>query len=154
MSTTITLTVDRHERDVLRHELGLLPGTFGDLAHGVELGKRYHDLVGRARDGLHLLDDLGWAHRDPRQSFDITLDRGRLAAWLAYQADQAEGCAADNAVTPEEIAHTAQKHVEHGERGPVAELAREMAESFSGAVDEALDLLSVARALSGRLAAS
>ena len=92
--TTVTLTVDRSIRDVLRH---CLRSEAFQLEHceGVISGsdaQAAHEALAHAAHLVDMFDQLGWTDDDPRECYEITVAPDSFAPWL-------RGCRNDLAET-------------------------------------------------------
>lgn len=94
VQTTVSITVDRGMRDVLRsclrseafqleHCEGVISGSDAQAAH---------DALARAVHLVDMFDQLGWADDDPRERYEITVALDSFTPWL-------RGCRSDLAET-------------------------------------------------------
>jgi hypothetical protein len=87
------IAISRHERDRLRHQLTDCMGGIEDLFMLAEQGRRRDPLFEARRrywTAMHLLDDLGWAIRDARETFYVTLPTAEFRSWLEVRLEIVE----------------------------------------------------------------
>jgi hypothetical protein len=96
VGTTVTITVDRPMRDVLRnclrseayqleHFEGVISGADEDAAH---------EALAHAAHLVEMFDQLGWADDDPRERYEITVALDSFVPRLrGYKDDLAESLA-------------------------------------------------------------
>ena len=91
------ITIAREQRDRLRYEaIGQLSAV-GDIELCLS-GGNYGEArayANRFRDDMRLLDDLGWAEDDGRESFELTMPPAQLRRTLRRYLTWAEGCLRD-----------------------------------------------------------
>lgn len=99
-----TLELDRPAREALRGELVDRLSGAGDVHLLLERGDQEgaQRLATALREETRLLDDLGWAREDPRETFELTMAATELASVLGRLHRDASGLLATLLARPRE----------------------------------------------------
>lgn len=100
----------RDQRDVLWRDLVdfVLRCDFGDVVTTLEAGDgaQARELAANFRDGMRVLDDLGWDKLDPRDSYTLTTGDDQLRRLLEHCRQQARGYLQDeHSLDRDQFAH-------------------------------------------------
>lgn len=141
------IAISRHERDRLRRQLTDCMGGIEDLLMLAERpGNGLLETRRRYWTAMHLLDDLGWAIKDRREAFYVTLPAAEFRSWLEVRLGIVEEAMLSHAYSFAVAGHV------HPELHPFTdEEAADQLRDTRRQADEDLDLRAVCVAVLDRL---